>query len=114
MGSAVTPSSGSTAIWPRRRAASGCVRTRARRAWRCAATNLIAAVRAAEAGFGIAMVPCLTTRDAAVERLSAGVPLAVDAWLVMHRQVQKTARVRAVADFLVGVFAEHGATLAGG
>jgi hypothetical protein len=55
----------------------------------------------------------LTTRDAAVERVSTETPLAVDAWLVMHRQVQKTARVRAVADFLVGVFIEHAATLSG-
>jgi DNA-binding transcriptional LysR family regulator len=84
----------------------------ARVALRC--NDLVAAVRACEAGFGLALVPCLTARDAAVERVLAGTTLVVDAWLVMHRQVQKTARVRAVADFLVGVFATHAAMLAGG
>ncbi|MGZ3406016.1 MAG: LysR family transcriptional regulator [Polyangia bacterium] len=83
----------------------------ARVALRC--NDLVAAVRACEAGFGLALVPCLVTPDAAVERALPGTPLAVDAWLVMHRQVQKTARVRAVADFLVGVFADHGAALSG-
>jgi len=84
---------------------------KARVALRC--NDLVAAMRACEAGFGLAMVPSIVAHDAAVERVSAEAMIGVDAWLVMHRQVQKTARVRAVADFLVGLFGDERATLAG-
>jgi len=70
----------------------------ARVAARC--NDLVTAVRAAEAGFGLAIVPNIVGHEAAAERVLANV-IMVDAWLVMHKQVQKSARVRAVADFVV-------------
>jgi DNA-binding transcriptional LysR family regulator len=84
---------------------------RAHVALRC--NDLITAVRACEAGFGLALVPVLVTEDATIERVTMETALVVDAWLVMHRQVQKTARVRAVADFIVATFAENALILAG-
>lgn len=84
---------------------------KARVALRC--NDLIAAMRACEAGFGLAMVPSIAAHEAAVERVSPEAVIGVDAWLVMHRGVQKTARVRAVADFLIALFADEAATLAG-
>jgi DNA-binding transcriptional LysR family regulator len=58
----------------------------------------LAARAAAEAGAGVALLaPYLGTR---LRLLHGGAPLQRDVYLVFHRSLQKTARIRLVSDFL--------------
>lgn len=65
-----------------------------------------AQLAAAKAGFGAALLPCwLAALEPGLVRLSAAEPpLTREAWLVMHRDLKDTPRVRAVADHLATVF----------
>jgi DNA-binding transcriptional LysR family regulator len=60
---------------------------------------------ACRAGLGLAVLPCFGAD--ADPMLVCVVPpeqvLSVDAWVVMHRDLSQTARVRAVAEFLVAL-----------
>ena len=57
---------------------------------------------ACKAGIGVAVLPCLLAdRDPdLVCLLSSDKVLTLDLWLVVHRDLLRTARVRAVMDFL--------------
>jgi len=60
---------------------------------------------ASRAGMGLAILPCFAADGD--QGLVCVVPpeqvLSIDAWLVMHRDLARTARVRAVADFIVSL-----------
>lgn len=61
-----------------------------------------ARLRAAEAGMGVALAPCVMAADRArlVRLLPAVAIPALDIWLLAHRDTAGLARVRAVLDFL--------------
>lgn len=65
-----------------------------------------AQLAAAVAGFGVALLPSwlAALEPDLVPRPAADPPLTREAWLVMHRDLRDTPRVRAVADHLVAVF----------
>jgi DNA-binding transcriptional LysR family regulator len=56
--------------------------------------------QAVREGLGIGALPCILAKtDRALERVPAGAPVELDGvWLVVHRDVQRTARVRAVIE----------------
>ena len=60
---------------------------------------------ACRAGLGLAILPCFGADGD--QGLVCVVPpeqvISIDAWLVMHRDLSRTARVRAVADFIVSL-----------
>ena len=60
---------------------------------------------ACKAGLGVAILPCLAAdRDPDLIRLLPPERVrSVDLWLVTHRDLVRTARVRAVLDFLTGI-----------
>jgi DNA-binding transcriptional LysR family regulator len=62
-------------------------------------TNILAAIRL---GMGIGPLPCVLARgDKTIERVPEGAPPETDPlWLVLHPDVQKTSRVRAVIEAL--------------
>jgi DNA-binding transcriptional LysR family regulator len=75
-----------------------------------------ALVSAAVAGVGIAMLPCfLGDAEPSLTRLAAAdkVP-PYDVWLVVHRDVRRTARVAKLVEHLADVFRKHGRQLRGG
>jgi DNA-binding transcriptional LysR family regulator len=57
-------------------------------------------LQAVREGLGIGALPCcLAAPDPKLERVPLGAPLELDGvWLVVHRDVQRTARVRAVIE----------------
>jgi DNA-binding transcriptional LysR family regulator len=60
---------------------------------------------ACRAGLGLAVLPCFGA-DREPDLVCLMPPeevLSVDAWVVMHRDLAQTARVRAVAEFLAGL-----------
>jgi len=61
--------------------------------------NLAAAARA---GLGLALLPCfLGDSDKGLQRVSAALPeLTTELWLLTHPDLQRTARIRALLDFL--------------
>jgi DNA-binding transcriptional LysR family regulator len=65
---------------------------------------------ACKAGLGVAILPCLAAdRDPdLVCLLPASRVISTELWLVVHRDVARTARVRAVMDFLVEVGPKRG------
>jgi len=74
----------------------------------------ILAVRAAAlAGYGIAVFPCFLASDVpALERVGAPVS-SHEIWLVQHPDLQRTARIRAVAELIVEVCERNGKELRG-
>lgn len=70
---------------------------------------------AAQAGAGLAVLPCyLADRDATLRRI--GVPvreLAVDLWLLTHKDLRKAARIRAFMDFAFEEISARKGSLAG-
>ncbi|HET9934621.1 MAG TPA: LysR family transcriptional regulator [Polyangiaceae bacterium] len=98
----------SVAQWMARELKDVSIRTRT--------DTISAAARAAVAGLGVAALPCylgdLTPR---LRRL--GKPIAAmstDLWLVTHEDLQKTARVRAIMDWLSNVLTQERDLLEGG
>lgn len=85
--------------WPEARWMEG-VATSARVAVRC--NSLLSVVAAAGAGVGIGLMPCfMGDREPGLRRLMPPVlSLRRDIWLVVHRDLQHNARVRAVLHFL--------------
>lgn len=87
--------SGTTvAQWMERELAGVPIRTRT--------DTISSAACAAVAGLGVAALPCyLGDRTSKLRRLSKPVPsMATDLWLLTHEDLRKTARVRAVMDWL--------------
>ena len=70
---------------------------------------------AAEAGAGIAVLPCFMG-DASKALRRLGRPEDVvhyDLWLLVHRELRQVARIRVVHDFVAALVAENAARLAG-
>jgi DNA-binding transcriptional LysR family regulator len=76
------------------------------------ATSTTAAMNAARAGMGIAVVPCFTA-DASVTRITPKVVASSEVFLVTTPDGKATARVRIVCNALANLFAKEKATLAG-
>lgn len=77
--------------------------------------DLIALHGAARMGLGVACLPHYQVRDDAelVPVAAAGTPPARDVWLVLHADVRRSPRVRAIADLVSEIFVEEAAFLAG-
>src|SRR6185503_1211147 len=73
-------------------------------------------LQAVREGLGIGDLPCcLAALDPNLERVPDDAPLELDGvWLVVHRDVQRTARVRAVIDALEMQVEKLGTALVGG
>jgi DNA-binding transcriptional LysR family regulator len=67
------------------------------RAPRVRMTNLAAACKA---GCGLALLPCIVGDQEGLERLSDGPVLHRELWLLSHRELRHTGRVKAVSDWL--------------
>lgn len=63
-------------------------------------SSLSSLLRACEAGLGLALLPCLLGEPAELHRLSAGVELRRELWLLSHRDAAGIRRFRVVADWL--------------
>jgi len=100
------------AKWPEARWV-GEVGTSARVAVRC--NSLLSVVAAAAAGVGIGLMPCfMGDREPGLRRLMPPVPsLQRDIWLVVHRDLQHNARVRAVLHFLAELIQRERPFIAG-
>lgn len=72
------------------------------------ASSLLALRAAARAGLGVAPLPCyLAEGDSALVRLGDPLPeMASALWLLTHPDLQRTARVRAILDFLAARLAK--------
>ncbi len=79
------------------------------------AANLAARAEAIRAGFGIGLLPCYAgDSDPLLERATGPVPeLAADYWVIVHRDLRRAACVRAVIDWIRGLFNQHRDALAG-
>ena len=73
-------------------------------------------LHAVREGLGVGPLPCLLARsDRSLERVPAGAPADLDdVWLVVHADLQRTARVRAVIEALEARFSEVAEDLSGG
>ncbi|NMO17576.1 LysR family transcriptional regulator [Pyxidicoccus fallax] len=69
---------------------------------------------AAAAGLGVALLPCLSGEgDARLTRMSGGILGRRPLWLVVHKDLQKSPRVRAVSEWLVELCRRERARLTG-
>jgi DNA-binding transcriptional LysR family regulator len=77
--------------------------------------SLLSQLSAARAGLGIGMLPCLLgDPDPLLVRLEPGKqPPILELWLLTHRDVRTTARLRALMQFIAGVVADNKALLEG-
>jgi len=76
--------------------------------------SIIAAINAAICGMGICAVPCfLIQSEPLLRRLTPGLVGMRDIFLVVHPDLARVARVRAVMDFLVELFARDAALWSG-
>jgi DNA-binding transcriptional LysR family regulator len=76
--------------------------------------SMLAVAKSIEAGVGVGMLPCfLGDNLVATRRLNAAPLCPTDAWLVVHPDLARTARVRAVIDFLVDAVTALQPTLRG-
>jgi DNA-binding transcriptional LysR family regulator len=75
-------------------------------------TTVSAALNAAKAGMGVAVLPCFMT-DPSIERLSPDVVATTEAFLVTTVDSRSVARVRIVADALANMFARERSLLSG-
>lgn len=90
--------------------------TYASRAERVLRTNsVLVQLQAARAGLGLALLPCYLAEGAGLERVlpvAAGVRR--ELWLVVHADLQRTARIRAVMAFLADLARQRAWWFAGG
>ncbi len=78
------------------------------------ANSIVAAVNATIVGMGLAVLPCfLADFEPELRRLTPLVLGARDVFLVVHPDLVRVARVRAVMDFVIEAFARDGARWAG-
>ena len=65
------------------------------------ANSLALLAKAAEAGLGVAMLPCYLGESVGLTRIRDPLDeVSTDLWLLSHADLRKTARVRALVDFL--------------
>jgi DNA-binding transcriptional LysR family regulator len=71
------------------------------------ADSLVSMREAAAAGVGVAALPCyLADGDSRLRRIRGPVPdLATELWLLVHQDLRRTARIRALVDFLATALA---------
>lgn len=70
--------------------------------------HLTLMVCAAKAGLGLALLPCyLGDKDPGLQRLQIVSDLGMELWLLTHRDLKKTPRVRALMDYLYLVLRKH-------
>lgn len=70
-------------------------------------------LKACEAGMGMAMLPCISTKGTRLVRLSAGIVHERLIWLLSHRDAASIRRFRIVADWLTAQLAKDDAFLSG-
>lgn len=78
-------------------------------------TSFVGHFSAAEAGIGLAMLDCFMadTADELVRVLPKDVYYAADIWLVTHAEIARSARIRAVFDFIAEACQADAAAFAG-
>ena len=84
---------------------------RAESRFRASSTPIL--LKACEAGMGMALLPCISTKGSHVVRLSVGVVLEREIWLLSHRDATGIRRFRVVAEWLAQQLAVDDALLAG-
>lgn len=76
-------------------------------------SSILSLIRAAQAGIGLAVLPCYAAEaHPELERLSDPIDWS-ELWLVVHPDIRRAARVRAVMDFLIEVVENRAAVLRG-
>lgn len=80
------------------------------------ASSMLMHLEAIRAGTGRGVLPCYVgDGHPLLERLTPPLPeIAADYWVIVHRDLRRSACVRAVIDWMKAVFAEQRAALAGG
>jgi DNA-binding transcriptional LysR family regulator len=76
-------------------------------------TSWLTRVAAVEAGAGISALPCFVADASPSLRRLGSDPVLRDLWLIVHRDLQRVARVRAVLDFVADIIEENRSMLAG-
>ncbi|MFA9216520.1 MAG: LysR family transcriptional regulator [Sphingomonadaceae bacterium] len=66
--------------------------------------SLSTMVRACRAGLGLALLPCLMGEQPGLHRLSAGIEVRRELWLLSHRDAASIARFQAVAAWLTELY----------
>jgi len=79
------------------------------------ASSMLMHLEAIRAGTGRGVLPCYVgDGQPLLERLTAPIPeLAAGYWIIVHRDLRRAARVRAVIDWVKAQFAEQRNVLAG-
>ena len=77
------------------------------------ANSMLALARSIEAGVGLGVLPCFLGDTLVGTRRLTEVVAPAEVWLVVHPDVARTARVRAVIDFLVEAMDLYGTALRG-
>lgn len=78
------------------------------------ANSLAVLAHAAKAGLGAAVLPCYLGESTGLTRIREPLDeVGTDLWLLTHADLRKTARVRALLDFLTDAFAEQKALIEG-
>jgi DNA-binding transcriptional LysR family regulator len=78
------------------------------------ANSIVSALNAALAGLGIAAIPCfLGDVESTLRRMTPTIIGNRDVFVVVHPDTARVARVRAVMDFLVDLYARHAQLLSG-
>jgi DNA-binding transcriptional LysR family regulator len=79
------------------------------------ASSLAMRAQAIRAGVGVGLLPCYAgDSDRLLERATDPVPeLTADYWVIVHRDLRRAACVRAVIEWISGLFARHREILAG-
>jgi DNA-binding transcriptional LysR family regulator len=80
------------------------------------ASSMLMHVEAIRAGTGRGVLPCYVgDGHPLLERLTPPIPeIAAEYWIIVHRDLRRAARVRAVIDWIKALFAEQRNVLAGG
>jgi DNA-binding transcriptional LysR family regulator len=84
---------------------------RAKSRFRASSTPIL--LKACEAGMGMALLPCISTKGSHLVRLGVGVVHEREIWLLSHRDATGIRRFRVVAEWLAQQLAVDDALLAG-
>jgi DNA-binding transcriptional LysR family regulator len=78
------------------------------------ANSLALLAKAAEAGLGVALLPCYLGESVGLTRIRDPLDeVSTDLWLLSHEDLRKTARVRALLDFLAEALSAKRALIEG-
>jgi len=78
------------------------------------ANDVLVQLEAARAGMGLSVIPCfLADPIENLRRLSSPIIHCGDIWILTHKDLRDTARVRTFMDFMVKAFDKHKALLSG-